>query len=97
MSLALDIGRKPAAGSVAVILGFAQASDNPPPDVRLNGQPATGHAALASTRNYGGNKTARALRFAMPADAVRDGGNTIAIAATPEPLRIVWAEIDLQP
>lgn len=97
VSLALDIGRKPAAGSVAVILGFAQASGDPPPDVRLNGQPATGHAALASTRNYGGNQTVRALRFVLPADALRDGANTIAIAATPEPLRLVWAEIELRP
>jgi hypothetical protein len=98
VSLAVDVGRKPAAGNVAVILGFAKASDDPPPVVRLNGQPATGHAVPASTKEYGGNKTARALRFAMPADSTRDGWNTITVEATPDsPLRIVWAEIDLQP
>ncbi len=95
--LTVDIGRKPAAGSVAVILGFAQLPDTAIPDVKLNGQSATGNTAIASASPYGGNKTAQALRFVMPADAVRDGNNTIAIAATPDPLRLVWAEIELRP
>ncbi|OGV64360.1 MAG: hypothetical protein A2283_01255 [Lentisphaerae bacterium RIFOXYA12_FULL_48_11] len=98
-SFTIHIGKKPASGKVAVVIGLSERAGVRDASfvASLNGLKSKISADVLKPRNYGG-KTIRAIRFEMPLEAACDGVNTVEITADADALQqIVWAEIEIDP
>jgi outer membrane protein assembly factor BamB len=100
VTFVIPTGKKPSAGKATVILGLADQAGVKEAACAgsLNGNPSTACAEVSSNLKKYGAKTARALCFEFPLDAVRDGTNTVVIAPKAgTPQQIIWAEIAFVP
>ncbi len=96
----IHIGPAPAAGRVELIVGLAQREGVAAAvfHAEINGVTASVAGDLKDTTDMGG-APARAVRFACPPAAVRDGYNTLRIKQTPgtPPQSLVWVEMRISP
>ncbi|MEN6577930.1 MAG: hypothetical protein ABFD90_16430 [Phycisphaerales bacterium] len=96
----IHIGPAPASGRVELIVGLARREGVPAAtfQAEINGVEATFAGDLQEVADLGGDP-ARAIRFACPLTAVRDGYNTVQIQQTPGqlPQTIVWIELRIDP
>jgi len=96
----IQTGGRPRSGTVIVIIGLSEktAVKEASFTATLNGTQAASCAEADKPKTYGGT-TVRALRYAMPLTALRDGANTVVIEpqAGMPPQQIVWTEIEIAP
>lgn len=96
----IHIGPGPASGRVELIVGLARRDGVSAATfgAEINGVEAPFAGDLQEVADMGGNP-ARAVRFACPLTAVRDGYNTLRVRQTPgqAPQTIVWVELRIDP
>lgn len=92
----IHIGPAPASGRVELIVGLAQREglSDAMFQAQINGVTTSAAGDLQDTTDLGGDP-ARAIRFACPPSAVREGYNTLRIEQMPgtPPQSIVWVEM----
>lgn len=96
----IQTGERPLSGTASVIIGFSEkeAVKEAAFTATLNGTQAVSCAEADKPISYGG-KTVRAIRYAMPLTALRDGANTVVVEPqSGAPIQqVVWAEIEIAP